>query len=227
MASSALNAFLDAVHEVVELQQADPTPLGDAPISPETTRVIGRASVVLLSSHFERYVYAVNEEATGALNNSGVAGDALPEFVRLLHSRPSVDALLATSWEGRSDQLATFVESEGWMWQDATAGYLEHARLLAWMKSPAPKCLVRFYRYWGIENIFDAITRATHTRTDLWLKIDELVRKRNNIAHGDPTTEATLTDVRSYRNATRTFCERADRQFAQALKALLGGALPW
>jgi len=227
MASRPLAAFGQAVKEVRDLQRADPTPVGATPIQPETTRVVGRASVVLLSSHFERYVYSVNEEAATHINASGVLGSRLPEVVRLLHSRPTVDGLLETGWERRTQQLEAFVQAEGWLWTAGMAGALDHKRLLLWMKAPTPANLVRYYRCWGIENIFDAITRAAHTRKDLWLKIDELVRKRNNIAHGDPTTEATHADVRSYRDSALRFCERADKHLASALAPLTGGARPW
>ena len=104
---------------------------------------------------------------------------------------------------------------------------LDHERLLTWMKAPTPKNLVRYYRYWGIGDIFDDITRTSHTRTELWLRLDELVRKRNNIAHGDATTEATPTDLRSYTRSALRFCERADRQMARALRRLVPATPPW
>src|ERR1700691_3858214 len=105
MASGSLDAFVQAVDEITELQRADPTPQGRPPNEPATTRVIGRASVALLSSHFERYIYAVNEEATGVINAVTVAGASLPELLKLLHSRTSVDAMLKTDWEHRAEQL--------------------------------------------------------------------------------------------------------------------------
>lgn len=96
-----------------------------------------------------------------------------------------------------------------------------------WMKAPSPKNLVRYYRYWGIDDIFESITRTVNTRTELRLRLDELVRKRNNIAHGDATVEATPTDVRSYQTSALRFCERADRQLGKALKRLVATAPPW
>lgn len=226
MASNSLSSFATALDEVADLGRADPTAVGTPPVQPELTRVVGRASVVLLSSHFERYVYSINEEAARILNSTGVLGDVLPESVRLLHSRPSIDAMVETGWDRRTTKLQAFVQTEGWLWGEHRAGALDHERLLLWMKAPSPWNLVRYYRYWGITDIFSAITRAPHTRTDLWLKIDELVRKRNNIAHGDATTEATRSDVRVYRASAMRFCERADRQLARALRPVIGGP-PW
>src|SRR5436305_75768 len=102
MASESLDAFARALAEIADLQRGDPTPAGGVTEDPATARAIGRASVVLLSSHLERYVYAVNEQAASVLNTSGVAGNDIPEVLRLLHSRQSVEALIATGWERRA-----------------------------------------------------------------------------------------------------------------------------
>jgi hypothetical protein len=227
MASVALEAFTLAVEEIDELQRADPTPVGRVSLDPARTRVVGRASVVLLSSHFERYVYAINEEAIGVVNASGVMGAQLPERLKLLHSRVAVDAVVATDWEQRGDKLRAFMASDSWLWADHPVGALDCDALLVWMKAPTPKNLVRYFRYWEIQDIFRSVTRADHTRTDLWLKLDELVRKRNNIAHGDPTTEATPGDIRSYREAALRFCSRSDGRLARSLARIIGAPLPW
>jgi len=226
MTSDSLIGFGQALGEVADLLRADRTPAGGSPVDPAVTKVIGRASVVLLSSHFERYIYAVNEEACDIINDSGVCGDALPESLRLIHSSTAVDKMGKSQWQNRGKQLQEFVESDAWLWHDGLPGFLEHRRLLVWMKAPTPQNLVRYYRYWGIGDVFATITRRTHTRKDLRLKLQELVDKRNNIAHGDPITDATQIDVRGYKTAALTFCERADRQLARALTRICGTA-PW
>jgi hypothetical protein len=59
------------------------------------------------------------------------------------------------------------------------------------------------------------------------MRIDELVTKRNNIAHGDFTVEATYLDVVQYRSAVKTFCERADRRMSSQLARLAAAKRPW
>jgi RiboL-PSP-HEPN len=227
MASAALETFVGAVEEIADLQAADRTPVGGSPIDPEVTRVVGRASVVLLSSHFERYIYAVNEEAAGVVNAADIIGVELPEKLRLVHSTILVDEMVETGWMNRAAKLRAFVKSEGWLWTEGLVGELDHRRLLIWMKAPSPTNLIRYYRHWEIPEIFDAITRAVHTKTDLRLKLQELVDKRNNIAHGEASTEATRADVRAYRDATLKFCERSDGQLSRALGRLLASPRPW
>src|SRR3712207_2463702 len=112
MPSSALGALVVAVQEVDELLRAASGGNLAALARLRRARVVGRASVVLLSSHFERYFYAVNEEACGYLNAASVAGDRLPEILRLVHSRPSIEDLAATAWERRAVGLAGLMQSE-------------------------------------------------------------------------------------------------------------------
>src|SRR5687767_13877853 len=98
MASQSLAVLLQGLDEVAELQRANPSPTGAAPFMPRLTRVIGRASVVLLSGHFERYIYGVNEEASSFLNASGATGSLIPEFIRLLHTRTTIDDIERMEW---------------------------------------------------------------------------------------------------------------------------------
>jgi len=226
VSSSALEGLDTALTEIVDLQRVNPTPTGAALSAPLITRAIGRASVVLLSSHFERYIYAVNAEAAEAVSLSGATGDALPEGLRLAHSRHPIDELALTIWDRRGDALNKFVREESWLWVPGQGGHLEHKRLLTWMKAPFPKNLKRYYKEWGIEDIFSAITRRIHTRIDLELRISELVGKRNGIAHGDFSVDATQSDIRLYRAAVQVFAERADRALSRQL-ATLTGSVPW
>jgi hypothetical protein len=229
MSSRALQSLLIALEEVGDLQRANPTPTGAAPSQPETTRAIGRASVVLLSSHLERYIRNLNEEAVEFVNSAGVIGPSLPESLRLLHSKGSVDDLYRTNWEiqARATMLMTFAQADMWLWVPGGTGHLQQARLLTWMRTPMPVEIQRYFRYWEIRDIFSAVTRKAHTRSHFWLKVEELVTKRNNIAHGDLLTEATQEDVQAYVEVVKELCQRIDRQFSRRLGRLLVTTSPW
>ena len=230
MPSDALNALLLALKEVDLLQRINPTPTGAAPDQPEITRAVGRASVVLLSSHLERYIRSINEEAVSVVNSTAVLGPQLPQPLRLLHSKSIVEELAGTTWdnETRAAKLAMLAQTETWLWLPSETGSLDHSRLLVWMKSPKSEQIQRYFRYWGIDDIFSKITYKQRTRSHLWLKIDELVDKRNNVAHGDLSTEATQADVRTYSKVVETFCVRSDRQLGRRLGRLLStGTTCW
>jgi HEPN superfamily RiboL-PSP-like protein len=230
-ASPAFHAFDAAVREVYDLERASPTASGAAPSQPAVTRSVGRAGIVLLCSHFERYFYAVNEDAVAAVNACCAQDTAfsrrLPKEMRLLHSRLPIEEIASTGWERRQEKLQDLMSTDGWLWHESLAGELDHSRLLAWLKSPRPESLIRYYRYWRIPDIFSAITRLPRTRQAFFLQIKGLVEKRNNIAHGDPSEAAPPRDVRRYASSAREFCRRADRALSRQFAKLFGTSRPW
>jgi hypothetical protein len=228
MTSNALNGLIAGLAEIEALQRANPSPAkGSGLKRPEVVRAIGRSEVVLLSSHFERYFYAVYQEAVDAVCNSGALSDSLPEKLKLEHSRQPIEKISSMGYERRSLILKEYSARENWLWSPgAPVSGLDAERLLTWMKAPTPKNLVRAYQLWGIDDIFNAITRTNINNGRLRLKLRELVEKRNNIAHGDFTAEATYLDIVQYISAVRKFCTSADKRLARQLVILIG-ARPW
>jgi len=167
MPSGALSNLLSGIEEVRFLQSANPAPAGGLPARSSVVRAINRSSVVLLTSHLERYLRALNEEAIDTVNALEIAGNALPEALRLQHTRTAVDLMLETEWDNRSTQLEAFMRHDGWLWGNSSKGELEAKRLLAWMRSPYPDRIKRFFSIWGVEDVFGSITRAQHTRSRL------------------------------------------------------------
>jgi RiboL-PSP-HEPN len=229
MPSNAFDDLEVALEEIAHLQNADPTPLGEVPDDPLVARSVGRASVVLLCSHFERYFYAVNDEAIDLLNSHRVAFAAIPESLRLLHTKPAVEALAGSSWEqdSRIVQLGEFVRTDAWLWGGEPIGALDAERLLMWMNAPTPRALLRYYRYWAIPDIFSTVATSPTHRSELWLRLSDLVDKRNAIAHGDTQAEATKIDVEAYVGAVEAFCAGADLALSDQLIDLFHVPAPW
>jgi hypothetical protein len=78
MPSQALLAFDKALEEVRDLGRAARPSLSERIESLRIARAVGRAQVVLLSSHFERYFYAVNEEAVEFVNAKKIQQPCFP-----------------------------------------------------------------------------------------------------------------------------------------------------
>lgn len=200
----------------------DPAPFGEFSPQPEVTRAVRRSAVVLLCSHYERYLRLVTAEAVDEINASDVDPQLLEERLRLQHSRVAISDVVKPTWENRTRALEEFVRSEGWLWGGEGKQPLSAARLLSWMKTPTPDNVVRLYRLWGIHDIIVHITRTAHTRRDFRLHLQALVEKRNSIAHGEFIEEATNSDLRLYRRAVSEFCKRADAALLQRLSSALG-----
>ena len=228
MPSRALGNLQSGLIEIDNLQRANPSPAeGSGLKRPDIVRAIGRSEVVLLSSHFERFVYALNEESVDYVCASSSQSRHLPDKLRLEHARHAIDDLAETGWDKRGSKLKKYSSEESWLWDDdSTIRALDPDRLLAWMKAPSSKNLIRAYRIWGINDVFTSITRHRTNRQRMFLQIDDLVEKRNNIAHGDLTAQATYLDVVRYRKAVKEFGERTDRVMARRLLEIVGSR-PW
>ncbi len=227
MPSDAFKSLQLGLHEIVDLLRADPTPKGGISPDPPVSRAVLRSAVVILCSHFERYLRSVNEESISLINDSNVAYGLIPETLRLEHSRDAIDSLAKTEWSNRAKGLIDYTSNDAWLWGTADKGNLDHRHVIQWMRSPAPKYIARFYRTWGIEDIFSSITRKSHTKRRFYLKIKEFVEKRHNIAHGDFATEATIDEVREYQFVIRLFCDRVDRRLFRILSSELGLPCSW
>lgn len=190
----------------------------------------GRACTVLLCSHWEQYIRAVNEEAIQWLNQQACPIAQLPQELLLKHSQPAIDDMAITDWTRRADKLRAFVASDGAFWvPGGSTGTLDHSVLLTWMKSPKPKSVQRFYRQYGVPDILKEITRKESVRRRLYFDLSELVEKRNLIAHGDASTEALPSDITRYLTAVAKFADSADSALARVLRNLVGSAAtrPW
>lgn len=228
MPSAALQALQLSLMEIRALQRANSSPTGAAPTRPDVTRAIGRASIVLLSSHLERYIRSVNEEAVLYINTNNMYSRAIPDIIKLRNHRGVIDGIAQTQWGRRSDQLRQLMAADASIWRDEeTVSSLSHEHILDWMSAPHPRELRRYYQLWGIADIFSAITHKPHTRSSFYLRIGELVEKRNNIAHGDFQEQATQRDINEYISSVELFCVRADRTYARRLGRIFGGMSPW
>jgi hypothetical protein len=65
-------------------------------------RAVGRAQVVLLSSHFERYFYAVNEEAVDFVNAKHISATVLSS--RLNFFILGIQSMISRQWIGRAER---------------------------------------------------------------------------------------------------------------------------
>lgn len=230
MTSKALVGLLEGVDEVRALRSIYPTGISRiGQTRALAARAHGRACTVLLCSHFERYIYAVNGEAIDWINGEQPSLSLIPMTLLLQHSRAPIEDIARTDWTRRELKLKDFMSSDGALWStSSTSVFLDHSQLLTWLKTPKPTDLIRFYRQYEIQDIFKVITRSPRIGAQLKLDLTELSEKRNNIAHGDLSSEALQTDVTRYLTAVAKFSSSADWAFARQLRRITKSSrLPW
>lgn len=232
MGSQALSELEVALSEVAALRRHAPrvriTPRSERRLVLEAGSANRRACAVLLCSHFERYLYSLNENAVDHLNMIGVRSDLIPLRMRLLQTKRDIDELAAKQWDNRESGLINLFVTRAHLWTPgATVLQLDPAPNLEWMKSPKVKDLLRFFDLWGVVDILAKITRAQTARARIARTLQSLVDSRNGIAHGDRTVQPSRTQITEYLSVVRVFAERSDKVLGAHLGQLTGSAVPW
>lgn len=187
-----------------------------------------RACVVLLCSHYERYIYGVNESLIDVLNETAPQADRLPINMLLRQIKTPLETLATKEWTKREAHLKKLFEiySSHWLPGQGVTG-LDSEANIAWMKSPKVEDIIRLFRMFGIDNIISDVTRTDAGRRTLTRELQGLVDARNGIAHGDQTIQPTGPELTRYLDTVARFCERADRRVSRSLARNLGVAPPW
>ena len=228
MSSPALEGLAAGIEEVKLIQSVGPPP-GKGLLGAEAVKSsLVRSAIVLLVSHLERFIYALNESAFESLGSADVPAAALQDELRLLHAKPAIDEIALMQWNHRAPKLDELMDQEARLWVGTlSAGEYKPDRALSWMKGPDPKSIRRYFRMWGVDDIFVAVTRSPITRERLWLRVDEVVNKRHNIAHGDATVDVGASQLTEYRHAVWTLADRSDRLISRRLARTFGISPPW
>jgi len=123
MPSTALQELELGLQEVLALRQHPPRLSGSTRSKPAVLRATiahRRACVVLLCSHFERYLYALNDLVVDYLNQCTLPSTSIPIKIRLLQARRPIDEMSQRQWDHRENELIHFVAEHASMW-DAQA----------------------------------------------------------------------------------------------------------
>ncbi|MGQ4414169.1 HEPN domain-containing protein [Streptomyces sp. SAS_269] len=188
-----------------------------------------RACVVLLCSHFESYLYNVNEQAVDFLNSCQLPAVRIPLEMRLLQARQPIDEMSLKQWVRREENLIEFIREHSSMWSNGGGAVsLRPGPNLEWMKSPKVADVLRFYRLYGINDILKEVTRTQAGKKRVSRGIQSLVDSRNGIAHGDQTVQPVRTEITEFISVVDSFSERADRALSRRLGVISNaGPPPW
>jgi len=227
--STALTDFQRRLLEVNSLLAADPTRTGKIPLNPELTGAINRASVVLICSHIQGYVEDLIAELADAIAAGAPVIQPIPVGLIDVHITSLLADIVASTGQRREGAIRRLVDEVAPRWSAGTAitpGLLDTQMIISDFGNPWPTQIRRVFRRFGITDIFRTIApQRHHVLTQV---LDEIVGKRNEIAHGRLSVSSTRADVQRYKRTAATVCERIDRHTARHVKAICRTqSLPW
>ncbi|MFJ7136985.1 MAE_28990/MAE_18760 family HEPN-like nuclease [Streptomyces fungicidicus] len=204
---TAYSDFIDSTAELHHLLAVRPT----SPLERRTEEAIQlenaihRASLVLLVAHFEGFAKAALSEYIDEVRSLRPPVRKIPPALLVLFTRDRIQEIAAlppgADRVNRTRRLFTAF-SALWDHDRTIDPQVVSAKILArQMTSLKPDVLRDSFALIGINNIIDEAT--THLQSSgisirVDIKLEEIVNKRNLIAHGDYSVKPTSTELEDY-----------------------------
>lgn len=229
--SQAYVEFRKNQHEVVELLRASPNDVSQlaSPVKRQLANALHRGSVVLLSSHLERYIESLVVESIDAINLARLPATRLPECLLMKSiERKLYTAHMATKRAKKASLLKELAGDYTWFWDGVTPCKLSSAALVDDFNNPLP---ARIDRMFLVFDINDVVGKAVGLSKDpgraiIEAKVRELVEKRNSVAHTGMTFDVTRQDVIIYFRCTYRLVQGIDIVVGKSIQSLTG-TWPW
>jgi hypothetical protein len=196
----------------------------------DLVNAVNRAVVVLLTAHVEGFVEDLAAEAIDHLHREGPPIQNVPQLLRALHCDVDVLEIARLSdRKARAGRLGKLFADRMALWQvggTLQPGMLSTELLRSQMSNPGSREVARFAELLGVADLWESVEDPEHV--SIRGVLNEMVGKRNAIAHGDTAAKSTSTDVDRYVTAIEYFARELDRLVAQAVARVCeASALPW
>ena len=188
---------------------------------------VNRAAVVLLCAHLEGFLEELIGELVDHLNSSTPRTENVPLLLRAAHVTSDIDAIAAMTDAGaRAERIESLFQDHRDLWLAGTLIFqLRVEKLTAGMSNPGAREISRLFLLAGVEDVFSEVTLTDGS--DPNKRINELVRVRNSIAHGEDT-KVTDDQVDRYLDAVECLGRCLDSVIARHLQTITESAtLPW
>lgn len=228
---SALENFGGGVEEVrllLQLCEADPL---DGVSRLDRDNAVNRASVVLLVSHFESYLKTLAEEFTDSVGSGLLESRQIPTALRELHTLPKFAEVIECQNDVQRAVLLKKLQAVMALWNDSAKpppGTLSSSILSRTVTNADSQTIDQLFRTMGSSSavcdgdldVPDEDGQASPVNIRLGLA--DVVKCRNDIAHGDVTRRPTGGDVQRYIRLLVSLANRLDRK-AAAITELVSG----
>jgi hypothetical protein len=212
---SAFEEFTNGIAEVRTLlslcqpdNKSDDHGDPDKDIETERQNAVCRASTVLLVSHFESFLKTTAEEYIDAISIGGIVSKSIPVGIRELHTIPRMEDIIRAPDSALRGPLFKKIADYNCLWVDDAkppprllkASLLRRVvtnsdsevidKLFSIMGAPSPVC----------DGDIDVLLEDENAPTpvNIRLMLRDVVKCRNDIAHGDVSRKPTPEDVDRY-----------------------------
>jgi len=191
----------------------------------EQDNAVRRASVVLLVSHFESYLKSTAEEFIDALSTGQLEAGRIPVGIRELHTMPKIEEIASTGDSVQRHVLLKKLSTISQLWTDASKparGTLDARLFGRQVTSARPDKIDSLFTLMGSTyRVCDGDIDIPNgdgdmTTSNIRLSLNDVVKCRNDIAHGDSSRKPTATDVARYIDFLTSLASRLER-LAQGL----------
>ncbi|MGO1629168.1 MAG: MAE_28990/MAE_18760 family HEPN-like nuclease [Microbacterium sp.] len=223
----ALEEFEDGVHEVELLRElAVASERNAAPAS----NTMCRAAVVLLVSHFESFLKSIAEEFVDAVGTGEVTSVRLPSGLRETHTIPRLEEIVLSQDSTQRASLLRKLGDVTALWNDTakpSRGTLKPRIFARLVTSASPNVIDALFQRMGAQehacdgDLDIAIEDEVDT-VNISVRVNEIVKCRNDIAHGDTERKPTPEDVARYTRFLSSFAGRLQRKATKLTTAVVG-----
>lgn len=219
----ALEGFEEGVREV-ELLRA--IALESDRASADESNTMCRAAVVLLVSHFESFLKTIAEEFVDTVGSGEIPSARLPSGLREAHTIPRLQEIVQSQDITQRTSLLRKLGDVTALWNDSakpTAGTLKPRVFARLVTSAAPDVIDSLFERMGARDgvcagDLDVPNDDEIATVKIHFSLNDIVKCRNDIAHGDSERKPTPEDVARYTRFLSTFAARLQRK-ASALGA--------
>jgi hypothetical protein len=184
----------------------------------ERDNALRRASVVLLVSHFESYLKSVVEEFIDNLDSAQLEARKIPRGLRELHTLPRMNKILECNDANQRTSLLKQLQPAMALWNDAAkppSGTLKPEVLSREVTNADSKTIDAVFSLMGANSVcdgeLDVVDEDGATApVNIRLRLADIIKCRNDIAHGDVSRRPTEMDVNRYITFLIAFARRLE-----------------
>jgi hypothetical protein len=213
----ALESFEEGVREVELLRTLA---LAPERASADESNAMCRAAVVLLVSHFESFLKAIAEEFIDSVGTGNVTASRLPSGVREAHTIPRLQDIVQSQDPVQRTSLLRKLGDVTALWNDSAKpshGTLKPRVFARLVTSATPDVIDSLFQRMGAQHAvcagdLDVLHEEELDTVKISFRLDDIVKCRNDIAHGDSERKPTPEDVSRYTRFLSTFASRLQRK---------------